>query len=60
MEELKPCPFCGSENVGIMTMFPLRNDLIAYYAKCFNCGARTAALLDEQLAIEAWNRRGSE
>lgn len=60
MAELKPCPFCGGGNAGVMVRLPLNNELVAYYACCFECGARTAAQVDEQLAIEAWNRRAED
>ena len=57
MAELKPCPFCGGRNTGIMAMLPFNDELVAYYVCCFGCGARTAAQEDEQFATEAWNRR---
>ena len=60
MAELKPCPFCGDGNIGVMTMLPFHNELVAYYVCCFRCGARTAAHIDEQYAIEAWNGRAED
>ena len=55
--ELKPCPFCGHERADIMTRLPFHNEPITYYVCCFGCGARTAALVEEELATQFWNRR---
>ena len=66
MTELKRCPFCGSESVGI------RMDAEYIWCGCDHCGARTArynhVLRDEykrfekfcecrDIAVRNWNRR---
>ena len=59
MAELKPCPFCGRNGITIMARFPFYNEMTCYYALCSCCGARSASHIEEQLAIEAWNRRST-
>ena len=57
MEELKPCPFCGSE-ARIVT-----NNAGSVRIKCTNiykCGARQEWWGMEEDAIKAWNRRAGE
>lgn len=53
MEELKPCPFCGSSEVRCISFF--RDD--EYYIQCNNCGAESGLKFQERKAIEAWNKR---
>lgn len=53
-EEIKPCPFCGSSNIGfIFYDKPLSN--------CMDCGAEGPinfeGWLDEDCMKAAWNRR---
>lgn len=55
--ELKPCPFCGSNHIYYQKPCCFGN----YYGSsvtCLDCGAN----IDKQddLAIEAWNRRAEE
>lgn len=57
MDELKPCPFCGSKEVR------MRFDSVieSYYVTCKKCGAEVSqfyGLKDE--AVEAWNRRAND
>lgn len=54
--ELKPCPFCGSENVRVAEN---RMDylFIGYSVHCNRCGAETSYTKDKDKAIEAWNKR---
>ena len=61
MTDLKPCPFCGSSDVHLMT-FGIHTDV-----RCLDCGCRTKTYLvsnwgtdGEQKAIEIWNRRVKE
>ena len=58
-EELKPCPFCGSDRALIR-----RDDDGEFYIWCCGCGARTGNISPERCvdearaeAIERWNRR---
>ena len=52
MEELKPCPFCGSLDVsGTQHLNPNNYEII-----CMNCFARMVRTAKRK-AVEAWNRR---
>lgn len=53
MTELKPCPFCGGENLNI------RHGKYMWWVECLNgdCGANGGTKVHKKKAIEAWNRR---
>ena len=56
-EKIKPCPFCGSENVQLEDLgYP-------HHVYCENCAARVTGKgygeEGEADAIKAWNRRAS-
>lgn len=59
-EELKPCPFCGSEN--------LRQGTVGYscgidiYIKCVDCCGKMQLCEEygEKQLIKAWNRRAND
>ena len=59
-EELKPCPFCGSEN--------LRQGNVEYsfgtdiFIKCVDCSGKMqlCAEYGETQLIKAWNRRAND
>lgn len=58
MEQLKRCPFCGSDNVGVWhnrSVSPLIDD--SYAVMCYDChfGLHPAAYKEN--AITAWNTR---
>ena len=55
--ELKPCPFCGSNNLSIESIFMTNCPDRFCWIRCNNCTAeiKEPKLRDE--AIEAWNRR---
>lgn len=72
--KLKPCPFCGSEEIGITSF--TEDDFISEYSiygeiycHCRGCGAR-GHIIDyyesddyytaHKSAIEAWNNRAYE
>jgi Lar family restriction alleviation protein len=48
---LKPCPFCGSNNV------KKDNFSFGYCVMCTDCGCRTDNENTEAKAIARWNRR---
>lgn len=48
--KLRPCPFCGSTNVGDMKG----------WVQCFNCNASGPDSYDKKKAAEAWNHRAEE
>lgn len=56
MTELRPCPFCGSDEVKAW------RDVCgtSYYVTCGICYIRTLNYSDEEQAIEVWNRRAGE
>nr|DAK97104.1 MAG TPA: restriction alleviation protein [Caudoviricetes sp.] len=61
-EELKPCPFCGSEKVDCFWDDPYdgyHGDCGRYRTICNNCYAEIVRK-EKQSAIEAWNRRESD
>ncbi|AWK42624.1 MULTISPECIES: Lar family restriction alleviation protein [Photorhabdus] len=63
MKEIKPCPFCGSKDVGVFRQYeddcPYRSSIV----RCFNCDAQTAQFINDdirrqhEMAIKAWNKR---
>ena len=54
MNELKPCPFCGGKDSGILTT---SYDGYWFAVFCEDCMAQTRKCRQEKDAIEAWNRR---
>ena len=60
MEELKPCPFCGSEDVGVS--YGRKKDGSPWpYVECTDCAAMVAGGDDSELeARRAWNQRALE
>lgn len=59
--ELKPCPFCGGDDMRIS--YARGRYGIGMYAECTKCGARTRVVWDgkkddaEEIAARLWNRR---
>ena len=58
MQDVKPCPFCGSKIISIE-----KNDAVNWEVCCKNCGATVGAYdyyetIEE--ALEVWNRRVGE
>lgn len=49
--ELKPCPFCGSDDV---TCDRLED---VYYVECWDCSAKIETYNGAEDAIEGWNAR---
>ena len=60
-EELKSCPFCGSEEevgmVGYCYSDTGGHAMDEWHVSCRSCGARTAEYRSEGGAVEVWNRR---
>lgn len=52
MENLKPCPFCGSEEV------ELHKGHFTVY--CIACGAEGARFVSDENAVKGWNHRVPE
>ena len=55
MYNLKPCPFCGSESVRIVSWD--EEDGNTYWARCEKCYVSTQSYFRKKDVIEAWNRR---
>ena len=53
MEELKPCPFCGSEG-GFCVGYTAKG---MRYISCGNCGCEGHVAIDRVAAIISWNKR---
>lgn len=53
-EWLKPCPFCGSKNVGAETFKPFE---LVYWVECKVCGSSGSRTTSLDKAVDAWNRR---
>jgi len=51
-EEVKPCPFCGSDFVEI--------NRGGWWGECGNCGAEGPAKETREEALAAWNLRDNE
>ena len=60
MAELKPCPFCGNDDLEILLEF---NPMLKYeYFRvlCSCCGASSCGHLHKEIAIKRWNRRAED
>lgn len=55
MAELKPCPFCGGKDFRVV--FELLMTPKIYKVVCESCCAEGPLELNEQRAIDAWNKR---
>ncbi len=56
--ELKPCPFCGSENTRFGKYEPMEVGMsFPYYHVFCSCGASTANGNDKLDASKKWNKR---
>lgn len=57
VQQLKPCPFCGSKDVDIFA--PVNKDTIGRAVHCNSCNTRVGFpnAYDEIQATEYWNRR---
>jgi Lar family restriction alleviation protein len=68
-EPLKPCPFCGSDDVELEVSATERTGGVTWYAAkvaCHLCRCKTGFWDDTvkatavELAIQTWNRRASK
>lgn len=57
--KLKPCPFCGSEDVVIVK--PINLGKIGKALLCNKCNTRVGFPMayDDLMAMDAWNRRAT-
>ena len=54
-DKLKPCPFCGNEDVHTKFI-----DRVMAAVECNYCGARGPVIYLELSATDAWNTRGRQ
>ena len=61
MEDIKPCPFCGSKSL-YQFIYPYKRKpgLRGCYVKCNKCGSCTGSYETIDDARDAWNKRESE
>jgi Lar family restriction alleviation protein len=62
LKELKPCPFCGSEDVKLAAhpgagIGYLHHSDTVYSIDCLGCTASFASRYKRELLVEQWNRR---
>ena len=53
-DELKPCPFCGSENIDLAS-YAKKNDM--WFVQCDGCFATFPMFDTKTEAMQSWNRR---
>lgn len=58
--ELKPCPFCGSKDVGFGTELPQFGGDALRFVICNCCGSRTKICRSKKDAEDIWNRREND
>lgn len=56
--ELKPCPFCGSDEVDLGV--GEKYDGEDYYITCYECGMTTDTYAKPEFIVERWNRRAGD
>lgn len=53
-EELRPCRFCGSHDVGLEEQEEY-NNRGRYFVCCYDCYATGPLRMNSELALKAWN-----
>lgn len=56
MPSMKACPFCGSDNLHILSIDDTDNPIV----RCNNCGSEGPTGDNEKDAVELWNGRANE
>lgn len=57
MEQLKKCPFCGGENIGVWERKTYSFFPPLYAVHCYDCHYGLQELSTKEKAIAAWNTR---
>lgn len=60
MADLKPCPFCGSNDVDIRWYMPRRGNGVLSFVLCYDCESSGPEKPTDEKAVEAWNRRAND
>lgn len=55
MKKLKPCPFCGSDNLKLISYNSIAG--VCKMVECMQCFAQVPSRATKKEAIEAWNKR---
>jgi Lar family restriction alleviation protein len=55
-KELKPCPFCGGDNIKVLGGKIGKHDT-NFFVVCKDCSATSGTDPEKTNVIEAWNRR---
>ena len=56
MDELKPCPFCGSDELIICESTKREY----YFVNCYYCGAESGGCAKRKDALAEWNKRAGD
>ena len=57
MAELKPCPFCGSDNIRQVCTSDFDGSYMVFSMRCDSCGTMIGWQKTRKQAIDAWNKR---
>ena len=58
--KLKPCPFCGSENIEFIKPYDDEPDLDDGFLLCHRCEFASDIFANEQMIADKWNQRAKE
>lgn len=57
VEQMKPCPFCGSEHIVLCGHDGKKKTAPECWVACGDCGATTNTTAFPERAVQFWNRR---
>lgn len=60
MMDLKPCPFCGSDDVGLYVCGGEPEERESFFVICNSCHGSTGEYRTRELAQSIWNTRASD